>query len=173
MPITTQHTQESLCLSHIYALAGVAGVNYAIKKVYDYGVDGQFNAVKERAGRLVDSGVPLDFQAKATIDWAQRDGYIVYDLEAKTYNDIVSREPSETTMILILLCLPRDQGNWHLVETEATTMRHCCYFHLLSGEPTENARTARIFIPGDNLLTPSTLNNLLTMEKARRQNQII
>ena|SRR5947209_6829729 len=98
MPITTQHTQESLCLSHIYALAGMAGINYAIRKVYDYGVDGQFNTVKGRTGRKVDSGVPLNFQAKTTIDWELRNGQIVYDL----------------------LCLPRDQVNWHLIEAQAT-----------------------------------------------------
>ena len=67
MPITEQHTEESLCLAHIYALAGVAGVNYGIRKGYDYGVDGQFNEVITRGTRRVDSGFPLDFQAKATI----------------------------------------------------------------------------------------------------------
>jgi hypothetical protein len=173
VPITTQHTQESLCLSHIYALAGMAGVNYAIKKIYDYGVDGQFNTVKERPARKVDSGVPLDFQAKATIKWELKDGHIVYDLEAKTYNDIVEREPYESTMVLILLCLPKDQVDWHLVETHATTMRHCCYYHLLSGEPTENENTKRIFIPEGNVLTPDMLNKLLAFEKARRQSQIV
>jgi len=151
MPITTQHTQESLCLSHIYALAGMAGINYAIRKVYDYGVDGQFNTVKERTGRKVDSGVPLNFQAKATIDWELRNGQIVYDL----------------------LCLPRDQVNWHLIETQATTMRHCCYYHLLSGEPTENENTKRISIPAGNVLTPDTLNKLLAFENATRQSQIV
>ena len=36
-----QHTQETLCMSHIYALAGMAGVNYTVDR-YDYGVDGRF-----------------------------------------------------------------------------------------------------------------------------------
>lgn len=44
LPITVQHTEESLCLAHIYAVAGMAGVNFSVKYIYDYGVDGQFSA---------------------------------------------------------------------------------------------------------------------------------
>jgi hypothetical protein len=161
-----------LCLS-LCSIRRSAGISYAVKKIYDYGVDGQFNTVGERNGRKVDSGVPLDFQAKATINWERKNGCIVYDLESKTYNDIVCRQPYETTMVLILLCLPQEQTNWHLVEADATTMRRCCYFHLLSGEPTQNQNTKWIFIPADNLLTPEALKVLLALEKARRQNQIV
>ena len=172
MSITTQHTQESLCVAHIYALAGMAGLNYAIRYIFDYGVDGQFSPVTIRDGRRVNSGFPLDFQAKATINWELRNGCIVYDLEAKTYNDIVSRTEAETTLILILLCLPKEQVNWHVAEEVATTLRNCCYWHSFTGEPTENTGTKRILIPVENRLTPGVLNNLLGLERARRQNQI-
>jgi hypothetical protein len=160
-------------LSHIYALAGVAGLNYAIRYVFDYGVDGQFSPVTVRGNRRVNSGYPLDFQAKASFDWELRNGQIVYDLEAKTYNDIVSRPPSETTLILILLCLPRDQAAWHMAEEGQTTLRNCCYWHSFTGEAVGNTATKRIFIPVENRLTPSVLNDLMAREKARRQNQIV
>ena len=171
MPITIQHTQESLCLAHIYAVAGVAGVNYAIRKNYDYGVDGQFSAVVNRDGRLVDSGHPLDFQAKATINWNLVNEHIVYDLEAKTYNDIVSRTLSETTLLLILLCLPKNQGEWHGATCDETILRHCCYWHTFTGELTSNTSKIRIYVPSANLLTPVSLNSLLALEKARREAQ--
>ena len=157
-------------MSHIYALAGVAGVNYTVDR-YDYGVDGRFIPVAVRGNRRVNSGFPLDFQAKATVDWEQRNGCIVYDLEAKTYNDIVSRSPAETTLILILLCLPKDESLWHLAETDATTLRHCCYWHSFTGEATDNQNTKRICIPAENRLTPAVLNDLLVKERIRRQNQ--
>jgi hypothetical protein len=174
LSITLQHTQESLCLAHIYALAGVAGVNYAVKHVYDYGVDGQFAAVTPRRnGRLATSGYPLDFQAKATINWDLVDGNIVYDLEAKTYDDMVSRDVSETTLLLILLCLPKSLVEWHESTESATTIRHCCYWQVLHGEPCGNKSTKRIFIPVANLLTPDTLKALLAAERIRRQNQLL
>lgn len=171
LPITEQHTEESLCFAHIYALAGVAGVNYSVKKTYDYGVDGQFTAVVSRGTRRVDTGFPLDFQAKATINWKLADGKIVYDLEAKTYNDLAQRTPAETTMILILLCLPESRSDWHRASCDETVMRHCCYWHMISGEPTLNKLTQRIYVPCENLLTPDSLNQLLAFEQARRERQ--
>lgn len=110
--ITEQHTEESLCFAHIYALAGVAGVNYSANR-YDYGVDGHFIPVRRRGNRFIDSGFPLDHQAKATINWELKDGKIVYDLEAKTYNDLVGRTAAESSIILILLCLPKEREQWH------------------------------------------------------------
>jgi len=170
LPITVQHTQESLCMSHIYALAGMAGVNYKVDR-YDYGVDGQFTPVTVRGNRRVNSGFPLDFQAKASFDWECRNGCIVYDLEAKNYNDIASRTPEETTLILILLCLPRDRAEWHASEEAGTTLKQCCYWHSFTGPTTENDTRKRIFIPVENRLTPEVLNDLLAKERARRQNQ--
>lgn len=172
MPITEQHTEESLCFAHIYALAGVAGVNYSVKKTYDYGVDGQFSAVVARGTRRIDTGFPLDFQAKATVNWELVDGQIVYDLEAKTYNDIAQRTPAESTIILILLCLPKSRNDWHDTSCEETIMRHCCYWHMIDGEPTPNTAKQRIYVPREHLLTPASLNELLAFERARRESQI-
>jgi hypothetical protein len=172
LPITEQHTEESLCLAHIYALAGVAGVNYAVKKIYDYGVDGQFSAVVSRGNRRIDSGFPLDFQAKATVNWELVNNEIVYDLEAKTYNDLSMRTPAESTMILILLCLPKVRGDWHGTSYDETILRHCCYWYSVTGDPTSNTFKQRIYVPRENHLTPDSLNQLLALERARREGQI-
>jgi hypothetical protein len=158
-------------LAHIYALAGMAGVNHDLRSVHDYGVDGQFDPVVVRGNRRVVSGHPLAFQAKSTINWELVGGEIVYDLEAKTYDDIVSRTLSEVTMLLILLCLPKDGSKWHEPTLSETTLRHCCYWEILRGEPCGNVSTKRIFIPATNLLTPSCLRELLHAEKMRRQGQ--
>ena len=174
MSITLQHTQENLCLAHIYALAGMAGVNHLVRHVHDYGVDGQFAMVARRPdGRLAMSGYPLDFQAKATVNWELKEGSIVYDLEAKTYDDMVSRDASETTLMLILLCLPKSQAEWHEMTESATTIRHCCYWQILSGDLCGNVSTKRIHIPATNLLAPDTLKELLASERVRRQNQVL
>jgi hypothetical protein len=171
LSITVQHIQESLCRAHICALAGMAGVNHRAEHSHDYGVDGQFVSVVNRNGRRVVSGYPLDFQAKATVNWEIANGEIIYDLEVKAYNDMVSREPSETALILILLCLPKSQAEWHEATDSATTIRHCCYWYLPVGEASPNTSTKRIFIPEANLLTPDTLKALLAAERERRQTQ--
>lgn len=171
MPITVQHTQESLCLAHIYAIAGVAGVNYSVQHRFDYGVDGQFSSVVSRGSRRVSSGHPLDFQAKATINWHLVEDHIVYDLEAKTYDDMVTRDASETTLVLILLCLPKSQIEWHEATVAATTLKHCCYWEILRGDPCGKASSKRIYIPSRNIFTPDSLKALLAAEKVRRQSQ--
>jgi hypothetical protein len=129
----------------------MAGLNYGVKHEYDYGVDGHFNLVALRADpnkpsgfRRVNTGYALEFQAKATYDWEEKDGHIVYDLEAKNYNDIVSRTTAEATLILILLCLPKEQEKWHDAGVDVTILRHCCYWHSFSGETTDNSTKKRI-----------------------------
>jgi hypothetical protein len=150
----------------------MAGVNRGAEHAHDYGVDGHFAAVINRGGRRITSGHTLDFQAKATVNWALVDGAIVYDLDVKAYNDMISREPSETTLMLILLCMPQSQVEWHDATVSATTIRHCCYWFIPSGPPSNNAVTKRISIPAINLLTPEVLKALLAAERERRQSQM-
>jgi hypothetical protein len=151
-------------------LAGVAGVNYSASR-YDYGIDGTFNLVASRGNRRIDTGFSIDYQAKATVNWELVDGKIVYDLEADTYNNFANRTEAEATMILILLCLPKERSSWHSAAYDETVLRHCCYWHTISGESTPNASTKRIFIPVEQLLTPASLNQLLALERVRRESQ--
>lgn len=86
------------------------------------------------SGRRFGSGFPLDYQAKATVNWELKDGHIVYDLESKSFNDIVSRDEAQTTMILILLCLPPEKPDWHIATEKSTTLRNCCYYFIPEGD---------------------------------------
>ncbi len=172
MPITIQHTEESLSVAHLHALAGMAGLNVNVARDFDYGVDGSLYPVVRRGNRLVESGFPLDFQLKATVNWELSGGEIVYDLRSENYNDIVSWTEAETTQILILLCLPKDQDQWHGIDNLRTTMQHCCYWYRPVGEPTDNVSTQRIRIPAENLLTPAVLETLMQDERTRREAQI-
>src|SRR5258705_2116714 len=89
--ITLQHTEECLSLAYVHALAGRAGVNLAAQRVHDYGIDGTFRSIKIVGTRRVESGFAVDFQMKATINWEYNGPDVAYDLEAKTYNDMVQR----------------------------------------------------------------------------------
>jgi uncharacterized protein DUF4365 len=91
--ITENHTQECLSLAFVHALTGVAGVNLQIAHRHDYGIDGSFRPVSTGA-RHIETGFPVDFQLKSTINWEYAEDHIVYDLEAKTYNDLVGRDPT-------------------------------------------------------------------------------
>lgn len=169
MSITVEHIKESLCLAHIHALGGSAGLNFTARTTFDYGVDGEFKLVAVRGQRRIETGFSLGYQAKATVRWAIDDGFVVYDLEAKNYNDIATRTSEESTLILILLCLPPASCDWHITTSEVTSLRNCCYWYLPE-QPgaVPNTGTKRIRIPLANLLTPDSLLNLMHWERNRR-----
>jgi Domain of unknown function (DUF4365) len=111
--LTEPHIIESLSRAYIRAIAGKAGLNLSIRE-YDYGVDGNFDEVIIRKNRRVESGFSLSFQLKASTQWQRDDTSVTYDLEAKTYNDLVIRRSLKMAVpcILLLLTLPPDSSEW-------------------------------------------------------------
>lgn len=167
--ITRQHAQETLSKAYIHALAAKAGVNLALEPCHDYGVDGAFRPIVSRDGRLVDSGFNLEFQLKSTTRWSVENDHIVYDLEAKTYNDLATREPEADGCVLILLCLPTNEEQWLETTHDALTLRNCCYWFRIEGMPTDNKEQIRVRIPRQNLLTAESVQQILKDEQARRR----
>jgi hypothetical protein len=164
--ITTQHTQELISQAYIHAIAGIAGVNFHSTRVYDYGVDGTLHPVKVINSRRIESGFPVDFQLKSSTSWEDNGTHITYDLEAKTYNDLVCRDSRAIPLILILLCLPKDHKDWVCWDEECIVMKKMCYWAVLDGEPTENKSSKRISIPKHQLFTPDTLKEILALVKS-------
>ena len=161
--LTPQHTQEGLHLAYIEAVAATAGCNVAAKRGHDYGVDGTFHSVITRNGRRFESGYALGFQAKATTDWASADDHVVYDLDVKNHNDLVSIANSEgaTPHVLIVFCQPAEPTDWMRVDDEVLTLKKCCYWAHLTGELSNNRSTVRIRLPLANRFDPAALTRLL------------
>jgi hypothetical protein len=84
LTITRQHTQENLSRAYLYALAGKSGVNIAFNRVHDYGIDGTLIPVVVRGKRRIESGFPVDFQLKSSVNWVREETHVAYDLEVKT-----------------------------------------------------------------------------------------
>ena len=154
-----------MSLAYVHAVTGKAGVNLVVGARHDYGVDGAFRLVTNLNGRRVETGYPVDFQMKSTINWGYDGGFVVYDLEAKTYNAMVGRARTAIPLILLLLCLPRDSAAWLAGTETELILRHCCYWMKLSGEPTDNKTKKRIRIPRSNLLTPEAVLTILARER--------
>jgi Domain of unknown function (DUF4365) len=170
VPLTEPHAKETLCAAHIHATAGMARVNLSCRLMFDYGVDGVFeNILDIHEGRLIPSPFTVAYQAKASVDWIEEDDCIVYDLESGAYNDIATRPEKASTLILILLCLPKDTQKWHAIDADEqhTLLKHYCYWHVFKGEPTPNKYKQRIRIPKDQIFTPDALKFLLAVEHDR------
>jgi Domain of unknown function (DUF4365) len=160
--LTDQHIAEALSRAYVRAIAGRAGLNLAIRE-YDYGVDGSFDEVVVRQNRRVESGFSLSFQLKASIQWQLDSAQVVYDLEAKTYNDLILRRSmrAATPCILIFLALPVDSAQWLICEEAELRLQGTCYWEYLSGSPSDNRASVRIRIPRSQRLTPDSLLTLI------------
>ena len=160
--ITKQHRQEQLSRAYVHAVAAHAGLIFE-PVTTDYGVDGSIRVVQKREGRRLLCGHSLDVQLKATTNWVFEDDEVVYDVEAKTYNDLVDRfnEPRGTPMVLILMCLPKDEVEWLSITTEQLILRHCCFWCRIGGTRTSNTATQRIRIPRSHMLDQISVGKLL------------
>jgi hypothetical protein len=160
--ITNQHREEQLSRAYVHAVAAHAGLIFEPAKT-DYGVDGTIRVVQERDGRRLVCGHSLDVQLKATTDWMVENDDVVYDVEAKTYNDLVDRfnEARGTPMVLVLMCLPPSENDWLNVSPKELVLRHCCYWCRVGGTRTDNTATKRIRIPQSHMLDQTTVRELL------------
>lgn len=171
--ITINHQKESLSRSLIQAIAGRCGMICSYRE-FDYGIDVKVCDVivrTDRAGsahetrRYVESGFDIAIQAKSTTQFTIEDDAIVYDLEAKNYNDLRDTDVG-TPRILVLLLLPSDEGQWLNLTEDQIILRRCAYWYSVLGSPeTNNNSTVRIRIPRANLFTVDALNLLMQRRK--------
>ena len=164
MSITVQHQKEALSQAYVRAVIAKAGFNFG-KTDFDYGFDGIIKDVINRNGRYVDSCFGINFQLKSSCNVTFENGLVIYDLESKTYNDLVA-ESSMLPNILILLALPSNSDEWLEVTAERLVMKKCAWWCSLDGrEPTTNQATRRIAIPDCQIFSPAALVDL--MEKVK------
>lgn len=163
--ITDQHIEEGLSRACVYAIAARAGLSLS-RPEPDYGVDGTFNEVSILNGRRCQSGFSLHYQLKASTQWQQNENEIIYDLEAKTYNNLIEMQATGAIpCILILLTLPKDREQWLECLETRVTIGGGCYWYYPSGSPTANKESKRIRIPRQQLLTTESAIVLLDRVK--------
>lgn len=152
-------------MAHIRALAGKAGVNLGLgDTVHDYGIDGTLRHVQIIGNERYESGVNIDIQLKATTDWEADATHVIYDLTAKAYNKLVNRHRRANRVLLVLLCLPKDESLWLSSTEEALILRNCCYWEHVTGKPTKNSASQRIKISRGKVLTAEALKKIVESE---------
>jgi hypothetical protein len=157
-----QQIEELLSWAHVQAIAGQAGVDLSLPG-RDFGVDGTFRPLTVLGSRRFPSGFALDFQLKASTQCQMQLEHVVYDLEVKTYNDLINRNLGGYAIpcILILKVLPADPAQWLESSEAGLVLRGGCYWVYLQGHPSSNKETVRIRIPRGQLLTSDSLLMLL------------
>ena len=100
--------------------------------------------------------VRFDIQVKSVRQHLvnERDGKVVYDLDADTYNHLVKQD-GRSPLILVLVVLRGQPSDWVNITNEETVMRCTAYYKDLAGKKeTENQCKRRIFIPKTNVFNP-------------------
>ena len=103
-----------------------SGIDYTLKRSYSY-------TQPSGKTRWTFDGRYIDIQLKATTDNSVIDqpDSIKYDLEAKTYNDLVERQSNGAApLILILFILPNDQNTWVDIDINEIKLRKHAYWYI-------------------------------------------
>lgn len=158
--MTDQQRQEAVSREFLRILAHMHGYKVT-ESALDHGVDMTVCPVKERIEpggkrRFLDSQMKLDFQVKSTtlagIEVGPDD--IKYDLEAKTFNDLVDRRIELLPLHLLLVVLNERPPACVTIGPDQIAVLGCAYWYLPEEheEPTQNAVSKRISIPKANIL---------------------
>lgn len=166
---------ECIQRSYVTAIASSAGFIVSEKNI-DNGVDlwlspSIYNRERNKYEEL--TSVKLHLQLKASTRWEYDSShkFIKYDLQAKTYNDMVScniRAKSNKfnlwdPIILILHCIPRDQVLLRQNRLGAYIRKHS-YWYILDRQITDRIEsedsTKRIHIPRSQILSLGALTEL-------------
>lgn len=166
--MTVEQIKEELSNSFVGLIASFLG--YKLTKPTDTGgVD--FSLTKDVSyvnpqgkTRFIQCGKYIDLQLKATTETAVIIGNdsIKFDLEAKTFNDLVMRrELANAPLYLILFVLPDNRDNWVEQFDEALILKKHAYWYVPPSNlsATDNSNSVRITIPLLNKLKFETFDN--------------
>lgn len=125
------------------------GVDYQLKKTTTYISNGKT--------RYTYDSRYIDIQLKATTENSIIDetNSIKYDLEVKSYNDLIERQTNgNAPLVLILFILPHNSALWvEIDQVEIRLRKHAYWYTPPTGSlPTTNENRIRIEIPKTNIL---------------------
>lgn len=118
--------------------------------------------------RFLQSQDSIDIQLKSTTEGGslikQFDDHIKYDLEVKTYNDLIERNKIGTyvPLILILFILPAEEDKWVTVNEDCLQLSKSAFWFKPRPDETltSNQDRKRIKIPLANKLALNTFKEL-------------
>lgn len=178
MPIELR--KEDLSVAYVQAIAAIAGVSIFGTLRHDMGTDLEFRLVRELKTRSKKRGIqrndtrgiPLNCQLKSTVITSSKirinptRSIILYDLDAKSYDDLVD---SDGGCFLVLMLLPEHEQNWLAQDEQKLTLSHCCYYWQpqTTDTLTPNDKTKTIKIAMTQHFTPEVLMALLHERQKR------
>jgi hypothetical protein len=155
------HRMEGLSRAYVEAVAATAGLNISHAR-WDYGIDLTLSEVyRSPEGRHFDVGPRIDIQLKCTTLASFQATEVRFELEAKTYNDLVYPWV-QRLVLLVVVVLPEWEEGWIRQEESGLTINGCGYWLSLRGrKPTKNKRSVTVSVPRTNVFSVSGLKDLV------------
>lgn len=162
MTLTLNNIKSELSYAVLHAVASQAGFACEVtgRHTDDMGIDAVVR-VKEHFGpESVLTEFSLDFQLKATSDQLSlNDGHYSYSLKAKHYDKLRISE-IDAPRFLALFMMPEDRAEWCEKSAEQLVCRRCLRWVSLRNAPEGNATATTVYVPENQVLTPSSLRML-------------
>lgn len=164
--MTEAHIKETISRAYVNAIAARIGMTVATSSL-DYGFDGTIKDIEydPLTKQYSETGFGIDFQLKATVNAAPKNGLVKYSLDVKNYRNLIKTRVG-TPRILIVYSMPREESIWMSVGSEETAFRKCAWWCSLKGYPeVSNKEHITVEIPLSQQLTPNTLVELMKKVK--------
>ena len=156
--LTTPDRQEAL--SRAYARAVAAGAGYVT-------ADSDFD--RDGVDLRIHAGGPMrpaiDLQLKATINLTEDEaGFYRFALKRRNYD--LLRIETQTPRLLVVLDLPKTEGQWiTITERELVLRRRSYWLNLKGHEETENQSSVTVRIMMENVFDIETLRDLMDQSR--------
>jgi len=160
MPLPENELKEELSYAYIHTIAARAGFSCDRPHKDRQSMDVQINSEGPACTDYLFHQAHLGVQLKATaIELPEGD--ISFSLPIKNYNDL--RRPQVIPRVLVVFVLPPDAHQWQEHEIEVHLLsRRCAYYLNLFGAPeVANEAYRTVHIPRGNVLTVSSLSDLM------------
>ena len=173
MPLSDNDIKSELSYAYLHAVATRAGCGCQVSDRHsdDWGVDARLY-VNERFGpnsTLIRFAVEV--QLKATSSQLTRLGNRYSFPLAVRHYDKLRTTAVQNPLLLVVLQLPIDSGEWLRCSPRALTVKRCAYWVSLYGAPASaNEQTQTVYLPRGNRFTVELLRILL--ERFSREERI-
>jgi len=123
--------------------------------------------VRSDNDRFNESGFAVDFQLKGTTVARVTKDFVTFDLNARNYDLIVTREGNASPYYLFIVCFPPDISQWVAADQDRLMLNASAFWWKHSAAPTTNVRSVRLAIPIKNRLTFAALETIFEVSAER------
>ena len=167
--MTENEIKEALSNNYVACIANKVGmklISWKGEKGVDFKVIYSLKrTLPNGKTRLMESPYSCDIQMKATTTKSItiENDQIIYNLEAKNYNDLIYRKQiGSTPLILILFILPEDENEWVKVLQDELILSKNAYWYYPTDDENEeviNTSSKTTYIPLKNKIDFSFFNS--------------